>query len=118
MGTVVTLFRGIAEAAWGLLLTGAALYLPLLGYYGAACPYEGVSWAFALLILFPLAIPPLGLLWLVVGIAGGLLGQPFHRGTRFWSFAKWLLLAAVVGSGAAWAFARATDATARCNFGF
>ena len=118
MRTVLALLIGIAESAFGLLTAAALLYPPLLGYYIVACTNDGVSWAFASLVLLPLAIPPLALLWFVAGVTSGLVIRPFHSGTEFWSYAKWLPVVALACGIATWALAKVSGASARCSFGF
>ena len=112
------MFRSVLEAGIGLAAAAAFAYFPLLGYYSVACSQDGASWAFVSLLFLPLAIPPLGLLVLVAGIAAGVTGRPLQAETAFWSKAKWLLVAAPLAGGVAWAVAAATDAHARCSFGF
>jgi ABC-type transport system involved in cytochrome c biogenesis permease component len=118
MRLVLAALLGVVEATAGVVLVGAAAYLPLLGYYSAACAESGAGWALLSLFLFPVAFPPVGFLWFAAGVAVGLIGQPFHASTKFWSVTKWFAIVVVVLGVLAWILATATDATARCGFGF
>ena len=108
----------VLDVIFGLLIAYAFMYLPMVGYYSVACTQGGASWAFLSLLFLPLAAPALAVLVFGAGFALGLLGKPLRSGSGFWSWGKWLPVAAVVCGVLSWAFATGTEAQARCNLGF